>query len=170
MKKVKKYANENAEIILLGNKIDLINDIKVEEEKAQEWAEKFGLTYFQTCAKDSTNVDAAFKFLLNKIINNNKLTEKIKGERNKIGEGRNMKGLSSILLENSPEHVIGGYNKGRINQSKSKCCAIGLFNQKKPNEPRNFMIRNVQTNHEEHDVFRAFEKDKVPKIQIKRYE
>ena len=70
LKKIKKHGDENVEIILLGNKIDLINDIAVSAEEAEEVASKNGIKYFETSAKDSTNVDKAFKVLLNNIIAN----------------------------------------------------------------------------------------------------
>jgi GTPase SAR1 family protein len=34
LKKIKKHGDENVEIILMGNKIDLINDIVVDREQA----------------------------------------------------------------------------------------------------------------------------------------
>jgi GTPase SAR1 family protein len=36
LKKIKKHGDENVEIILLGNKIDLINDIAVPYEEAEK--------------------------------------------------------------------------------------------------------------------------------------
>lgn len=33
-KKIQKYADENVQIILLGNKIDLFNEITIDEEEA----------------------------------------------------------------------------------------------------------------------------------------
>lgn len=36
LKKIKKHGDENVEIILIGNKIDLINDISVSTEEAHE--------------------------------------------------------------------------------------------------------------------------------------
>jgi len=38
LKKIRKYADENAEIIILGNKIDLINEMQVDDEVAEELA------------------------------------------------------------------------------------------------------------------------------------
>jgi Ras-related protein Rab-1A len=37
-KKIHKYADENVQIILLGNKIDLFNEITIDEEEAQKMA------------------------------------------------------------------------------------------------------------------------------------
>lgn len=57
LKKIKKHGDENVEIILLGNKIDLINDIAIPYEEAERVVEENGISYFETSAKDSTNVD-----------------------------------------------------------------------------------------------------------------
>jgi small GTP-binding protein len=78
LKKIKKHGDENVNIILMGNKIDLINEIVVEREEAESLADFYGCEYFETCAKNSTNVDEAFKFLLSSIANNENLQEKIK--------------------------------------------------------------------------------------------
>ena len=77
MKKIAKYADEDAEIILMGNKIDLINEINVEEEQIEEMTSKYNLKYFHSCAKEATNVDEAFRYLLTRILENNNLREKI---------------------------------------------------------------------------------------------
>lgn len=77
LKKIKKHGDENVEIILLGNKIDLLNDRMVTDEDAQRVAVQNEISYFDTSAKDSTNVDFAFKQLLNNIMNNENLRDKI---------------------------------------------------------------------------------------------
>ena len=78
LKKIKKHGDENVEIILLGNKIDLINDIAVPQEEAEKIAHDTGIPYFETSAKDSTNVDKAFKQLLTNIMGNQHLQDKIR--------------------------------------------------------------------------------------------
>lgn len=70
LKKIKKHGDENVEIILMGNKIDLINDIAVTSEEAERVAMQNSISCFDTSAKDSTNVDYAFKQLLTNIVNN----------------------------------------------------------------------------------------------------
>ena len=67
---------------MLGNKIDLINEIQVEQQQATNMAEKHNIPYFQTSAKDATNLDIAFKQLLTSILNNEDLQDKIDFNRN----------------------------------------------------------------------------------------
>lgn len=61
LKKIKKHGDEHVNIILMGNKIDLTNEIVVEKEEAEALAAQYDIAYFETCAKDATNVDIAFK-------------------------------------------------------------------------------------------------------------
>jgi GTPase SAR1 family protein len=68
MKKIKESADKNVEILLLGNKTDLINDRVISEEESIECATRLNIDHFETSAKDSTNVDHAFKQLINNIL------------------------------------------------------------------------------------------------------
>ena len=53
---------EKFPFVLLGNKCDKVGDRKVQEEKIKKYCEsKNGIPYFETSAKDSTNVDKAFE-------------------------------------------------------------------------------------------------------------
>lgn len=60
------YANiseadaEQFPFVVLGNKID-VPEREVTKEEAQEWCEAHGLPYYETSAKNSTNVDTAFE-------------------------------------------------------------------------------------------------------------
>ena len=64
--------NEKIPFLLIGNKIDLIEDDedkKKIEEKTKEMSKNFGfLNYFLTSAKEGINVDESMKFLLEYII------------------------------------------------------------------------------------------------------
>jgi GTPase SAR1 family protein len=54
--------DENVELLLLGNKIDLINDRVVLEEDIREISKSHNnVPHFETSAKDSVNVDKAFR-------------------------------------------------------------------------------------------------------------
>ena len=53
---------ETFPFVLLGNKSDKINDKKVQESKIKQYCElKGNIPYFETSAKDSTNVEDAFQ-------------------------------------------------------------------------------------------------------------
>ena len=84
--RIRQNGDEAAEIILIGNKIDMINDILVDQEQAAQLAQQHNITYYQTSAKDATNLDIAFKNLLTLIIQNPALSEQIDFKNNiKIG-------------------------------------------------------------------------------------
>ena len=52
---------DDVKIIILGNKSDLKDERKVEEESAKNFAEKLNYKYFETSAKEGTNIENAFK-------------------------------------------------------------------------------------------------------------
>ena len=103
LKKIKKHGDENVEILLLGNKIDLINERVVTSEQSEQLAESKGVSCYETSAKDSINVDKAFKQLLNRIISNEYLKDKITMQ----ASGGNINGLGSIRLEATSRDSIG---------------------------------------------------------------
>ena len=53
---------------MLGNKVDLINDIVVDQEVARQFAIDNEIPYYQTSAKDGKNLDTAFKDLISSIM------------------------------------------------------------------------------------------------------
>ena len=61
---VKDNVEENAIILLVGNKTDLNNLREVRYEDAQAFAQKRDLVYFETSALASTNVNEAFIYLI----------------------------------------------------------------------------------------------------------
>ena len=77
LKKIRKHGDENVEVLLLGNKIDLINDRVVAEEESKEMVQQYGVSHYETSAKDSINVDRAFKQLVTNIMQNHDLQDKI---------------------------------------------------------------------------------------------
>ncbi|XP_018106446.1 RAB27A, member RAS oncogene family L homeolog isoform X1 [Xenopus laevis] len=59
---------ENPDIVLCGNKCDLDDQRAVKEEEAKEFAEKYGIPYFETSAANGTNVNKAVDTLLDLIM------------------------------------------------------------------------------------------------------
>ena len=78
---IEENAERGTEIILIGNKIDLVNEVAVTEKEAMDIAVSHGIHYFATSAKDSTNLDEAIKFLLTTILENQELQERIEFSR-----------------------------------------------------------------------------------------
>jgi len=56
----RKYSNQNITIMLIGNKSDSENKRQVSKEEGEEFARKNNLTFVETSAKTSDNVEHAF--------------------------------------------------------------------------------------------------------------
>jgi len=58
----------NRPLLLIGNKIDLIESIKVEENEAKHYAQENAMNFITTSAKTGENVEDAFKALIETIL------------------------------------------------------------------------------------------------------
>ena len=75
MQQIQSLAPKDVLIVLIGNKADLTDEIKVSEEETQKLAQEYGLHYFQTSAATGLNIDKAFRSvgeMLIEIIDKNK--------------------------------------------------------------------------------------------------
>ena len=79
MEHIKNNAPEEAKKILVGNKCDLANERKVSYEEGENYAKKFNIKFFESSAKDGTNVKELFFYLANEIYQD----DKTKGKDNK---------------------------------------------------------------------------------------
>lgn len=61
-------SNSNVQMILVGNKSDLIYKREVDEKEAQKLAAEFNIPYIEASAKDSTNVDQVIEQLSTNIL------------------------------------------------------------------------------------------------------
>uniref|UniRef100_A0A6B2LLF8 Uncharacterized protein n=1 Tax=Arcella intermedia TaxID=1963864 RepID=A0A6B2LLF8_9EUKA len=57
---ISRYAAENAHLVLVGNKCDLDQERKVSTQDGQHLAQQLNMTFFETSAKNSTNVSEVF--------------------------------------------------------------------------------------------------------------
>ena len=80
MKVVKQLAS-GIPLLLIGNKIDLVDERKVSKEKGESFAEQENIIFFESSGKSGENVEESFIFLgeqifrLNKNKNNNDTNE-----------------------------------------------------------------------------------------------
>jgi small GTP-binding protein len=65
---VERHAAGNIVRLLVGNKCDLENRREIEYSEGKALAEKLGLQYIETSAKEDTNVDKAFMTLSQQIM------------------------------------------------------------------------------------------------------
>jgi small GTP-binding protein len=87
-------------LILFGNKCDDKDNIKVKDEDIKKMQEKYKLQYFETSAKDGTNVQKVFEQLT-------KITLKTRGFLKKIGlpEDTNIDDINIVEKENQKLEV-----------------------------------------------------------------
>lgn len=60
-----KESDDSIDLIIIGNKCDLQREVSIEE--AQDFAAGYNVRYFETSAKDNTNVNEAFQYLSTQI-------------------------------------------------------------------------------------------------------
>merc|ERR1719361_1199851 len=60
LQEIDRYACENVNKLLVGNKCDLTNKKVVDYTSAKEYADQLGIPFLETSAKDATNVEQAF--------------------------------------------------------------------------------------------------------------
>ncbi|ETO28908.1 hypothetical protein RFI_08217 [Reticulomyxa filosa] len=68
LNEVNKHASEATLKLLVGNKADLLTDKKVASEEAQSFADKLGISFLETSAKNATNVESAFLTMAKQLI------------------------------------------------------------------------------------------------------
>jgi len=67
LKELKDHADDNIVIMLVGNKCDLRHLRAVPTDEAKAYSEKNNLSFIETSALDSTNVETAFQHILSAI-------------------------------------------------------------------------------------------------------
>lgn len=89
LKELRDHADSNIVIMLVGNKSDLRHLRSVQTDDAQSFCEKEGLSFIETSALESTNVELAFQRILTEIyhIVSKKVLGESDGNGPKPGEG-----------------------------------------------------------------------------------
>ena len=65
---IEKNASKNVYKILVGNKCDMESERKVTIEQGKDFATQYGMQFFETSAKESTNVSDSFIAMTREII------------------------------------------------------------------------------------------------------
>ena len=58
---VKKHAPENAAIVIVCNKVDLVDQRIISKEEGEQLASKFGVEHFEVSAKTNIGINEAFQ-------------------------------------------------------------------------------------------------------------
>eukprot|EP01108_Squamamoeba_japonica_P005607 TRINITY_DN44_c0_g3_i1.p2 TRINITY_DN44_c0_g3~~TRINITY_DN44_c0_g3_i1.p2 ORF type:complete len:203 (-),score=64.28 TRINITY_DN44_c0_g3_i1:44-652(-) len=67
LQEIDRYACENVNKLLVGNKCDLTTKRVVDHEQAKDFADGLGIPFLETSAKDATNVEQAFMTMASEI-------------------------------------------------------------------------------------------------------
>ena len=68
MSEIAKFAPHDVKLVLVGNKCDLKDKAVVSIDEGKALAEELGIPFFETSAKDSTNIDEAFALLVKQMM------------------------------------------------------------------------------------------------------
>ncbi|KAG8345853.1 ADP ribosylation factor family Ras of Complex Roc domain [Trypanosoma vivax] len=60
LSEIDKFASENVNKLLVGNKCDLVTKKAVDTQMAKEFADSLGIPFLETSAKEASNVEEAF--------------------------------------------------------------------------------------------------------------
>ncbi|XP_067425577.1 ras-related protein Rab-11A-like [Emydura macquarii macquarii] len=108
LKELQDHADANIVIMLVGNKSDLRHLRAVPTDQAKSFAEKNGLSFIETSALDSTNVETAFHSILAEIY-------RIVSQRQMTGQQEPEFGSSTAI---EPINVLPTHQEGK----QMPCC------------------------------------------------
>lgn len=84
LEQVEKYANEDTVKLIVGNKADLVDEKKVDSDRARAFGAKFSIDVVETSAKTADNVDSAFTSLGTALISSRGSNSREKKEPGKV--------------------------------------------------------------------------------------
>ena len=108
IKQIEEKKEKDLSMVLFGTKCDDKENITVNKEDIKKIQEKYNIKYFETSAKDDTNVNLLFDYLI-------KTTLKTKGLLNRLGLSGNTPFDEIIITEKEEE---------KIDNKKSKKCLV----------------------------------------------
>jgi len=113
LKELRDHALENIVIMLVGNKCDLAHLRSVPTSEAKEYAEKNGISFMETSALDSTNVELSFQTILTEIYQIcRNVSVKKKDEEEEKGNNKVNTSGSSIIISSGNTTPTQTTNQG----------------------------------------------------------
>ncbi|PAA64251.1 hypothetical protein BOX15_Mlig028052g1, partial [Macrostomum lignano] len=98
LQEIDRYASENVNKLLVGNKCDLTAKKVVDFATAKEYADKLGIVFLETSAKNSTNVEQAFM----------SMAAEIKSRMGPVGNTQQQKPTIKVSPGTQPVKSSGG--------------------------------------------------------------
>lgn len=112
MSEISKFANEDVNKLLIGNKCDLEEKREVTYDEGQEMAKQFDIPFLEVSAKNSTNVEETFTKMAQDILVKFMDKKKHKPVGGKAG--------TTVLKPPAEEE---GVNNKMKDSKKNGCCA-----------------------------------------------
>lgn len=106
LNEIEKHGKEGVMKILVGNKCDLVDQRQVKYEKAKEIADGNKMLFYETSAKDTSNVDKLFEDTC-KIFISQQVGNEDKGKKGNFSNGTNL---------------LGNNNNTNTDSGKKGCC------------------------------------------------
>lgn len=112
---IKMYSWDNAQVVLVGNKMDLEEERVITTERGNRLAEQLGLDFFETSAKENINVKQVFDRLVDIIC------DKMSDQSELDQQNSNKSNRNSDNNQSSP-NVRGSQNNGatRLNETHTE--------------------------------------------------
>ena len=75
---LREYADSNCEIIIVGNKSDLVEKIVVSPDEIKKFSNTYKLNYIEVSAKHGTNIVLLFETLINQMVAKQKVKDSVR--------------------------------------------------------------------------------------------
>ena len=75
---LREYADSNCEIIIVGNKSDLVEQIVVSPDEIKKFSNTYKLNYIEVSAKHGTNIVLLFETLINQMVAKQKVKDSVR--------------------------------------------------------------------------------------------
>ncbi|EPB92755.1 Ras-like protein Rab-11A [Mucor circinelloides 1006PhL] len=125
LKELRDHSDDKISLMLVGNKVDLVDSRAVSTEEAGQYAEDSEMLFFETSALDATNVDSAFKTVFERIYENMPKSVKTADNSNVNAPGQNTIKLSPPTSSQDQSTAGGSPRSGGNPQEKAAgggCC------------------------------------------------
>lgn len=120
VKQIQESAPENIITVICGNKSDLINQEKVDEEKAREYAKEIGALFCLTSAKNAYGINDLFIQIAKKYTGEENIN--IKNDNDEDEGMYNSMPTKSVNQKRETVTLKKENNKDNKDKKKKKCC------------------------------------------------
>ena len=84
IEEIRANSQEISKMIIVGNKCDLNQERQVKKEEGKEYSKKNQIKFFEVSAKEGTNINESFEFLIKDILKSYSPTENFKKRASKM--------------------------------------------------------------------------------------